>query len=77
MSMARLWRDRGRRDDARDLLCRSTLGSRKGSTRLILQDARTLLGELGWVQRPEAKMLQPPRLLYMPDCKGSFTVRSR
>jgi predicted ATPase len=29
MSMARLWRDQGKRDDARDLLARSTTGHRR------------------------------------------------
>jgi hypothetical protein len=35
MSMARLWRDQGKRDEARDLLARSMAGSAKGSIRSI------------------------------------------
>jgi predicted ATPase len=55
MSMARLWRDRGRRDDARDLLVPIYTWFTEGFNTPDLQDARTLLGELGPV--PEAKML--------------------
>ena len=35
MSMARLWRDQGKRDEAREFSLRSTAGSPKGSTRAI------------------------------------------
>ena len=35
MSLARLWRDQGKRDDARELLLRSTAGLPKASTRSI------------------------------------------
>ena len=35
MSMARLWRDQGKRDEAREFSLRSTAGSPKGLTRSI------------------------------------------
>ena len=35
MSMARLWRDQGKRDEARELLAPSTAGSPKASIRSI------------------------------------------
>jgi hypothetical protein len=35
MGMARLWRDQGKREEAREFSLRSTDGSTKGSTRAI------------------------------------------
>jgi hypothetical protein len=46
MSMARFWRDQGRRDEAREFSLRSTAGSPRVSIRWILKEARALLDEL-------------------------------
>jgi predicted ATPase len=45
MSMARLWRDQGKRDEARDLLA-SVYGCTEGFDTLDLKQAKTLLDEL-------------------------------
>jgi predicted ATPase len=46
MSMARLWRDQGKRDEARDLLAAVYGWFTEGSDTLDLKEAKTLLGEL-------------------------------
>ena len=47
MSMARLWRDRGRRDEARDLLAPVYGWFTEGFDTLDLKEAKTLLDALG------------------------------
>ena len=50
MSMARLWRDRGKRDDARALLAPVYGWFTEGFDTLDLKEAKTLLEELAaWV----------------------------
>jgi predicted ATPase len=46
MSMARLWRDQGKRDEARDLLAPVYGWFTEGFETLDLKDAKTLLDEL-------------------------------
>ena len=46
MSMARLWRDQGRRDEARELLAPVYGWFTEGFDTLDLQDAKKLLDEL-------------------------------
>jgi predicted ATPase len=46
MSMARLWRDRGKRDEARDLLAPVYGWFTEGFDTLDLKQAKTLLEEL-------------------------------
>ena len=46
MSMARLWRDRGKRDEARDLLAPVYGWFTEGFDTLDLKEARALLAEL-------------------------------
>ena len=46
MSMARLWRDRGKRDEARDLLAAVYGWFTEGFDTLDLKQAKTLLAEL-------------------------------
>ena len=46
MSMARLWRDQGKRDEARDLLAPVYGWFTEGFDTLDLKDARALLDEL-------------------------------
>ncbi len=46
MSMARLWRDRGKRDEARDLLAQIYGGFTEGFNTLDLKQAKALLDEL-------------------------------
>jgi predicted ATPase len=46
MSMARLWRDQGKRDEARDLLAPVYGWFTEGFETLDLKDARALLDEL-------------------------------
>jgi predicted ATPase len=46
MSMARLWRDQGKRDDARDLLAPVYGWFTEGFDTRDLKEARTLLAEL-------------------------------
>ena len=46
MSMARLWRDQGKRDQARDLLAPVYGWFTEGFDTLDLKEAKTLLGEL-------------------------------
>ena len=46
MSMARLWRDQGKRDEARDLLARVYGWFTEGFDTLDLKEAKALLGEL-------------------------------
>jgi predicted ATPase len=45
-SMARLWRDQGKRDEARDLLTPVYSWFTEGFDTLDLKDAKTLLGAL-------------------------------
>jgi predicted ATPase len=47
MSMARLWRDRGKRDEARDLLAPVYGWFTEGFDTLDLKEAKALLAELG------------------------------
>ena len=47
MSMARLWRDRGKRDEARDLLAPVYGSFTEGFDTLDLKEAKALLAELG------------------------------
>ena len=47
MSMARLWRDQGKRSDARDLLAPIYGWFTEGFDTLDLKDAKALLDELG------------------------------
>jgi predicted ATPase len=47
MSMARLWRDRGKRDEARELLAPVYGWFTEGFDTLDLKEATKLLGELG------------------------------
>jgi predicted ATPase len=47
MSMARLWRDQGKRDEARELLARVYGWFTEGFDTLDLKEARDLLGLLG------------------------------
>jgi predicted ATPase len=47
MSMARLWRDQGKRDEARELLAPVYGWFTEGFDTLDLKKARTLLDELG------------------------------
>jgi predicted ATPase len=47
MSMARLWRDRGKRDEARDLLAPIYGWFTEGFETLDLKQAKALLEELG------------------------------
>jgi predicted ATPase len=46
MSMARLWRDQGRRDEARELLAPIYGWFREGFDTRDLKEAKALLGEL-------------------------------
>jgi predicted ATPase len=46
MSMARLWRDQGKRDEARELLAPVHGWFTEGFDTLDLKEAKTLLGEL-------------------------------
>ena len=46
MSMARLWRDQGKRDEARELLAPVYGWFTEGFDTLDLKDAKALLGEL-------------------------------
>jgi predicted ATPase len=46
MSMARLWRDQGKRDEARDLLAPVYGWFTEGFDTLDLKEAKALLGEL-------------------------------
>jgi len=46
MSMARLWRDQGKRDDARDLLALVYSSFAEGFDTLELKQAKALLDEL-------------------------------
>jgi predicted ATPase len=46
MSMARLWRDRGKRDEARELLAPVYGWFTEGFDTLDLKEAKALLGEL-------------------------------
>jgi predicted ATPase len=47
MSMARLWREQGKRDEARDLLAPVYGWFTEGFDTLDLKEAKALLGELG------------------------------
>jgi predicted ATPase len=47
MSMARLWRDQGKRDEARDLLAPVYGWFTEGFDTLDLKEAKALLDELG------------------------------
>jgi predicted ATPase len=47
MSMARLWRDQGKRDEARELLAPVYGWFTEGFDTLDLKEAKALLGELG------------------------------
>ena len=49
MSMARLWRDQGKRDEARDLLAPVYGWFTEGFDTLDLKEAKALLDELGVV----------------------------
>jgi predicted ATPase len=51
MSMARLWRDQGKRDGARELLAPVYGGFTEGFETLDLKDAKALLDELAWRSR--------------------------
>ena len=46
MSVARLWRDQGKRDEARDLLASIRGWFTEGFDTLDLKEAKSLLGEL-------------------------------
>ena len=46
MSMARLWRDQGKREEARDLLAPVYFWFTEGFDTVDLQEAKSLLGEL-------------------------------
>jgi hypothetical protein len=46
MSMARLWRDRDKREEARDLLARAFAWFTEGFDTPVLQEAKTLLNQL-------------------------------
>ena len=48
MSMARLWRDQGKRDEARDLLAPVYGWFTEGFDTLDLKEAKKLLDELVW-----------------------------
>ena len=47
MSLARLWRDQGKPQQARELLAPFTTRSPRGSTLANLKEAKALLEELG------------------------------
>jgi predicted ATPase len=47
MSMARLWRDQGKREEARELLAPVFAWFTEGFDTPVLQDAKALLDQLG------------------------------
>ena len=59
MSMARLWRDQGKRDEARDLLAPVYGWFTEGFDTLDLKEAKALLDELGTLEKPHSLLRHP------------------
>jgi predicted ATPase len=59
MSMARLWRDRGKRDEARDLLVPVYGWFTEGFDTRDLKEAKALLDELAFRSQPPRSMIAP------------------
>jgi predicted ATPase len=75
MSMARLWRDQGKRDEARELLAPVYGWFTEGFETLDLKEAKALLDEL--VDSERALIPPAPRPSAMPLSLGPWLLRSK